>query len=589
MTIPEPAHTWIAQLVPMLTPARIHWMDGSEEERALLEAHAVQEGVLLPLDPVRNPRSYLHRSRPDDTARTEQVTFICSEDPSQAGPTGRWWAPEEARAELGELLQGAMSGRTMYVVPFLLGPPGSPFARVGVQVTDSVYVALSLRIMTRVGKVAWDAFPADGHFTRCVHALRDLDPAHRAICHFPEQDTVWSVGSGYGGNALLPKKCVALRLASVRARDDGWLAEHMLILAVQAPGAPVRYVAAAFPSQCGKTNLAMVTPPPALARKGWRTWTVGDDIAWLRPGADGRLWAVNPEAGFFGVAPGTSHATNPVAMRSMAHDTIFTNVALRADGTPWWEGHDEPPGAGLLDWQGRPCDGHAPAAHPNARFTAPLRNCPNLSPHAGDPQGVPIDAILFGARRPTTMPLVCEARDWTHGVFLGATLCSETTAAATGPHGELRHDPMAMLPFLGYHLGDYLQHWLDVGRRLTAPPRIFGVNWFRRTREGAYAWPGYGENLRVVGWALDRADGRHEGTRTPFGTVPAPGELDTEGLVGADLTQAMAVDPNEARAEAEEQRRFILSLAERCPGPMRTEAERLHAEANAGGKVLIPT
>jgi phosphoenolpyruvate carboxykinase (GTP) len=587
MDVPRTVQEWVDDVRGVLQPARVHWCDGSEAEREALEREAVASGVLMPL---ALPGGWLHRSHPDDVARTEHLTFVCSRDEADAGPTNRWWNPVEARARLTELFRGSMRGRTMYVVPFVMGPPGSRFRKVGVQVTDSVYVALSMRIMTRMGAVAWDSWPQDGAFTRCLHGLGDLSPERRFICHFPEDDAVWSIGSGYGGNALLGKKCMALRLAGVHARREGWLAEHMLILGVQPPGGPVRYVAAAFPSQCGKTNLAMITPPPAFAARGWRCWTVGDDIAWLRPGADGRLWAVNPEAGFFGVVPGTNHATNPAATDMIARETIFTNVALRPDRTPWWEGHDAPAVEGIVDWRGQPWDGRTPAAHPNSRFTAPARNCPTISPHWEDPQGVPIDAILFGARRPGVIPLVHEARDWRHGVFLGATMSSETTAAATGAVGVLRHDPMAMLPFCGYHLGDYLSHWLDVGGALARPPRIFGVNWFRREATGGFAWPGFGENLRVLDWILGRCDGARAAVDTPLGAVPAPGALDLEGLSLAPgaLETLLGWDAAELASEARTRMEFLDGLGPRCPAALRAEGARLGAAASAHGKATIP-
>ena len=589
MEAPLAVRNWIAELQSVLQPAHVHWCNGSDTEREALEREAVASGVLQPLA-ASLPGCFLHRSHPDDVARTEHLTFICSATKDDAGPTNNWWAPDEAREKLTELFRGSMKGRTMFVVPFVMGPPDSPFRKVGVQVTDSVYVALNMRIMTRMGDVAWRAWLPDGAFTRCLHSLGDLSPERRYICHFPDDNAIWSIGSGYGGNALLGKKCLALRIASVLGRDEGWLAEHMLILAVQPPGGRVSYIAAAFPSQCGKTNLAMVVPPPALAAKGWKCWTVGDDIAWLRPGADGRLWAVNPEAGFFGVAPGTSHTSNPSAMNSIQRDTLYTNVAVAPDGTPWWEGHDSPAPDGLLDWRGRPWDKSGPAAHPNSRFTAPARNCPTIAPNWEDPQGVPIDAILFGARRPTVMPLVNEARDWTHGVFLGGTLASETTAAATGKVGVLRQDPMAMLPFCGYHLGDYLQHWLDVGAALTHPPRIFGVNWFRTDENGAFAWPGFGDNLRVLAWILDRCDGTGAGRETPWGVVPAEGALALEGttVTPSTLARLLTSEPADIAAEAATRAAFLDTLGERCPSAIKAEASRLSAAAVAWGKSLSP-
>jgi phosphoenolpyruvate carboxykinase (GTP) len=579
MRATEAAREWVGTMAALLTPDAVEWLDGSETERARLEARAVDEGVLLPLDATRLPGCFLHRSAPNDVARTEQLTFVCTERREDAGPTNNWMSPDEARARLTDIFRGAMRGRTLYVVPFVMGPPGSPFSRVGVQVTDSVYVALNMRMMTRMGDVAWDELErrGGGDFTRCLHALATLDPERRYICHFPQDNAIWSVGSGYGGNALLGKKCLALRIASALGRDEGWLAEHMLIVGIQPPEGPTRYVAAAFPSQCGKTNLAMLVPPPSMAAAGWKVFTVGDDIAWLRPGPDGRLWAVNPEAGFFGVAPGTSARTTPNAMATIRSNTVYTNVALREGGDVWWEGHDDPPGEGLVDWQGRPWDGTSKAAHPNSRFTAPARQCPSLSPVWEDPQGVPLDAILFGARRPRVMPLVFETRDWAHGTYLGATMASETTAAATGAVGVLRRDPMAMLPFCGYHIADYFAHYLRVGASLSRPPRVFGVNWFRVGADGSFLWPGFGDNLRVLRWVLERCDGTGHARSTPIGMVPTPEALDTEGLEMSPgvLAQLLAVDADEWFDELKDQRVFLEGLGDRVPARIFEEHQRL--------------
>lgn len=566
MQVPASVREWVAQMVELCRPDEVVWCDGSEEERDRLTRRAVKAGVLLPLNAETHPGCYLHRSDPSDVARTEKSTFVCTRDREDAGPNNNWIAPDEAHATLTGLFRGVMRGRTMYVVPFLMGVPGSPHAKVGIELTDSVYVALSMGTMTRMGAVAL-AELRDDDFTRCLHSVGDLDADRRYICHFPETNEVWSVNSGYGGNALLGKKCLALRLASWMGRKEGWLAEHMLIVGIQDPTGHTTWVAGAFPSACGKTNLAMLVPPPAMRAAGWRVWTVGDDIAWLRPGPDGRLWAVNPENGFFGVVPGTSSKTNPNAVATMDRNTIYTNVALRPDGTPWWEGHDEPPPAtGMLDWQGRPwTPGNGPAAHPNSRFTAPVSQCPSMSPLWESPRGVPIDAILFGARRADTVPLVCEARDWRHGTLMGSMLASETTAAATGKVGVLRHDPMAMLPFCGYNLGDYLAHWLSVGQRLTHPPRIYSVNWFRTGPNGKFLWPGFGDNLRVLAWVAARCRGEGGATETPIGRVPA--SLDLQGTtVSADtLRQLLTVDADAWADAFDEQAEYLRGYGSRVP------------------------
>jgi phosphoenolpyruvate carboxykinase (GTP) len=570
---------WVAECARLTNPDRIVWCDGSEAERRRLTDEAVAAGVLIPLNREKRPGCYLHRSNPNDVARTEEVTFICSPTKDGAGVTNNWMAPDEAYAKLGALLKGSMAGRTMYVIPYVMGPLGSPFAKVGVEITDSIYVVLSMRIMTRMGRAALEMLGDSDHFNRGLHCTLDLDPKKRFICHFPQDNTIWSVGSGYGGNALLSKKCFALRIASTLGRKEGWLAEHMLIVGIQNPAGQTRYIAAAFPSACGKTNLAMLTPPPAL--KGWKVFTVGDDIAWLRIGPDGGLWAINPEAGYFGVAPGTSAKSNANAMRLVEHDTLFTNVAQTPDGDIWWEGMDSAPPAGLLDWQGRPWtpESGAKAAHPNSRFTAPMSNNPVLSPHANDPRGVPISAIVFGGRRANTMPLVLESFDWAHGVFMGATMGSETTAAAAGKVGVVRRDPMAMLPFCGYNIGEYLGHWLELAGRLKNPPRIFMVNWFRKSAEGDFLWPGFGDNLRVLKWMLDRIHNGADGFRTPVGIAPHPKDLDLTGLEISpeQLRQALAVDRGEWRQELASAGEFFDKIGTALPEALRRQHRTLAA------------
>ena len=570
---------WVEEVARLTRPTRVFWCDGSEDERARLTERAVRERILIPLNDRQRPGCYLHRSHPSDVARTEDATFICTPTREQAGPTNNWMAPEETYQRLRHWLQGSMRGRTMYVVPYLMGPPGSEFARVGVELTDSIYVALNMRIMTRMGRPALDAQGDAAGFNRGLHCTLDLSPQRRLICHFPQDNAVWSVGSGYGGNALLSKKCFALRIASWFGRREGWLAEHMLILGLQSPQGATTYVAAAFPSACGKTNLAMLTPPRSL--DGWRVFTVGDDIAWLRVGSDGRLWAVNPEAGYFGVAPGTNARSNPNAMRMVEHDTIFTNVALTPDGDVWWEGIGLDPQRGTLDWQGTPWVPHSghPAAHPNSRFTTPMTNNPVLSPHAGDPQGVPISAIIFGGRRATTVPLVMEAFDWKHGVYLGATMGSETTAAATGQVGLVRRDPMAMLPFCGYHIADYFAHWLAMGPRLKRSPKIFMVNWFKKDAAGSFLWPGYGENLRVLKWIVDRVDGRAGAEDKPVGLVPRTSDINLEGLEMASerLRAAMAIERDDWSAELRSQDEFFYRLDCELPREIEVQHETLAA------------
>jgi phosphoenolpyruvate carboxykinase (GTP) len=576
---------WVDEISKLTTPDQVVYCDGSEEERDRLTRACLATGELIELNQQKLPGCYLHRSAAHDVARTEHLTFVCTPEKDDAGPNNNWMSPSDAKAKLTPLYQGAMKGRTMYVVPFLMGPPGSKFSKVGVEITDSKYVVLNMRIMTRVGQVAMEHLGASDDFTRCLHSLGDLSPERRFIMHFPEENTVWSIGSGYGGNALLGKKCMALRIASWLGKKEGWLAEHMLILGLTTPEGTKRYITAAFPSACGKTNLAMLVPPPSLP--GWKAETIGDDIAWLRPGDDGRLYAVNPESGFFGVVPGTSRKTNPNAFDMIQRNTIFTNVALRPDGTPWWEGHDDPPPAQAIDWQGRPWTPSSTerAAHPNSRFTTPAAQCASISPEFENPKGVPIDAMLFGARRQRRVPLIYQSRSWQHGTFLGATLSSETTAAATGKVGVLRRDPMAMLPFCGYNMGDYFGHWLTVGKKLKNPPLIFRTNWFRTDDNGKFLWPGFGDNLRVLKWILERCEGHGKATETPIGWTPTIDGIDRKGLDLSDDAMAMLlkVDPAEWAEAVHDQETFLRSFGSRLPKGIQDEhdgvAHRIHDAA----------
>ncbi|HXR24587.1 MAG TPA: phosphoenolpyruvate carboxykinase (GTP) [Candidatus Binataceae bacterium] len=570
LTLNPALNQWIKGAAELTRPERIVVCDGSEAERERLTREAVAAGVLIGLSPEKRPGCYLHRSNPNDVARTEDVTFVCTPSREDAGVTNNWMAPAEAYDKLGAMLRDSMRGRTMYVIPYVLGPLGSPFAKVGIEISDSIYVALSMGIMTRMGRAALEMLGSGKDFNRGLHCTLDLDPSRRFICHFPQDNTIWSVGSGYGGNALLSKKCFALRIASWLGRTEGWMAEHMLIVGLRNPAGETRYIAAAFPSACGKTNLAMLLPPAALS--GWQVFTVGDDIAWLRIGPDGGLWATNPEFGYFGVAPGTSAKSNPNALATFQRNSLFTNVAMTPDGDVWWEGMDVPAPRDLLDWRGRlwQKDSGEKAAHPNSRFTAPMTNNPVLSAHAEDPQGVPISAIVFGGRRATTMPLVLESTDWTHGVFMGATMGSETTAAAAGKVGVVRRDPMAMLPFCGYNVGEYLGHWLEMRQRITRPPRLFMVNWFRKDAQGDFLWPGYGENLRVLKWMLDRIDGRAQGHQTAVGIVPAAADLDLTGLEIAprQLQEALAINPDEWKSEMESAGEFLRKIGPTLPASL---------------------
>jgi len=570
-------NSWVAEVAKLTKPANIVWCDGSEQERHRFTEQAVAAGTLIPLNPQKLPGCYLHRSHPNEVARVEHLTFICTKTQLAAGPTNNWMAPDEAYAKLRKLFDGSMKGRTMYVIPYVMGPVSSPHAKIGVELTDSIYVVLNMRMMTRMGSDALEMLGDSNDFNRGLHSVGDLDPERRFICHFPEDNTIWSIGSGYGGNALLGKKCLALRIGSYLGKSEGWLAEHMLILGVESPEGQTTYVAAAFPSACGKTNFAMMIPPKRFA--GWRVWTVGDDIAWMHVGKDGRLWAMNPEAGYFGVVPGTNSQSNPNAMKMISRDTIYTNVALTPDGDVWWEGKDGEVPEELIDWRGRPWKKGSPekAAHPNSRFTSPMKNNPALSKHINDPEGVPLSAVIFGGRRSDTVPLVLQAFNWAHGVFLGATMGSETTAAATGKVGVVRRDPMAMLPFCGYNMGEYFQHWLNMQRKIESPPKIFEVNWFRKGTDGKFLWPGYGENMRVLKWIVDRAEGKVGGQETMLGWVPKAGDFDLAGLdIEPDVVnQATSIDMGQWKTELESLEDFFQLFGESMPRTLLLERQLL--------------
>jgi phosphoenolpyruvate carboxykinase (GTP) len=563
---------WVESVCALTQPRHVHWCEGTEAEARELTAQLVRSRELQALNAEHFPGCHLYRSNPNDVARVEHLTYICTRSQEDAGPNNHWMDPQQAHERMRALFRGCMRERTLYVIPYCMGPLDSPLARCGVEITDSAYVVLNMLIMTRAGRAALERIAREGRFVRGLHSIGELDPERRFIMHFPEELAIESYGSGYGGNALLGKKCHALRIASWQARSEGWLAEHMLIVGVQNPRGETHYVACAFPSACGKTNLAMLIPPASLP--GWRVFTVGDDIAWLHPGADGRLWAINPESGYFGVVPGTNPQTNRNAYQMIRRDTLFTNVGLTADNQPWWEGLVS--GKPVLDWQGRPYDPtHGPAAHPNSRFTVSARRNPSYSPHAEDAGGVPITALVFGGRRREVAPLVYEARDWQHGVLVGASVASETTAAAVGQVGVTRRDPMAMQPFCGYNFGDYWRHWLEVGAQLARPPRMYHVNWFRRDAGGRFLWPGYGENLRVLAWMLDRCTGRAEAAESAIGWLPRAGDLDTEGLDLAPgaLAALLTVDPALWRRELAEIREYLAKYGKRLPAAMLAELE----------------
>ena len=571
---------WVQEMTNLCRPDGIYWCNGSKEERKALTEEAVAKEVLIKLNQKKLPGCYLHRSNPNDVARVEQSTYICTVDEEQAGPTNNWMAPKEMYQKLRGYAAGAMRGRTLYVVPYLMGPPGSPLTKIGIELTDSIYVVLSMGTMTRMGDVAYEQLGDNDEFNRGLHSMLDVNPERRYIAHFPQDNAIISVGSNYGGNVLLGKKCLALRIGSYLGRQEGWLAEHMLILRLESPTGEKTYVAAAFPSACGKTNFAMMIPPAQF--KGWKIRTIGDDIAWMKPGPDGRLYAINPETGYFGVVPGTNSKSNPNGVEMISRDTLFTNVAQTPDLDVWWEGKDGPPPKECLDWRGNKWTpaSKEKAAHPNSRFTTPMTNNPVLAPEIDDPQGVPISAIIFGGRRSDTMPLVFQAFNWVHGVYVGATMGSEMTAAAVGGAGQVRRDPMAMLPFCGYHMGDYFRHWINMHRLIKHPPRIFHVNWFRKNSNGEFLWPGFGENMRVLKWIVDRCHGRIDAEECPLGWVPNARSFDLKGLPGFTperFEHIQSIKDDEWRREILHQEELFMKLYSHLPKELIFQRELLTA------------
>lgn len=578
--------TWVDDMVALCKPDQIVWIDGSEEQLASLRAQAIASGEMEELNQEKLPGCLLHRTLQNDVARVEARTFICSKNEEDAGPTNNWCAPQEMYAKLTPMYDGVMKGRTMYVIPYSMGPIGSPLAKVGVELSDSIYVVLNMDIMTRMGKAAFENLgEVSNDFVRGLHSKANVDPENRYIVHFPEDNTIWSINSAYGGNVLLGKKCFALCIASYQGKNEGWMAEHMLILGIENPQGEVTYITAAFPSACGKTNLAMLIPPDIYAKQGYKVWTVGDDIAWLKPGKDGRLYAINPENGFFGVAPGTNVKSNFNALESTKKNTIFTNVVHNLDdNSVWWESLDKNPPENAIDWLGKPWNGKTSAdkgAHPNSRFTAPAVNCPCISKEFNNPEGVPISAMIFGGRRAKTAPLVYQSRSWEHGVFVGSTMASETTAAATGAVGVVRRDPMAMLPFCGYHMGDYFKHWLEMGETLgDKAPKIFNVNWFRTDDEGNFIWPGFGDNMRVLMWIVDRCNGKADAVETPIGYEPKPEEINVEGLEGITLETVkdlLTVDKDLWKEEAKGIHEFFAGFGGKLPKALEKELVTLEA------------
>ena len=577
--------SWVDEMIALCKPDNVVWIDGSEEQLNALTEEALATGEMEKLNEEKLPGCLLHRTLQNDVARVEARTFICSRDEKDAGPTNNWCDPQEMYAKLTPMYDGVMKGRTMYVIPYSMGPIGSPLAKVGVELTDSIYVVLNMDIMTRMGVHAFENLgETSNDFVRGLHSKADINPDNRYIVHFPEDNTIWSINSAYGGNVLLGKKCFALRIASYQGKNEGWMAEHMLILGIENPQGEVKYITAAFPSACGKTNLAMLIPPAVYKDQGYKVWTVGDDIAWMKPGADGRLYAINPENGFFGVAPGTNAKSNFNALESTRKNTIFTNVAHNMDdNTVWWEGLDKNPPANAIDWLGKPWNGKESTekgAHPNSRFTAPAKNCPCISPEFDNPQGVPVSAMVFGGRRAKTAPLVYQSFDWNHGVFVGSTMASETTAAATGAVGVVRRDPMAMLPFCGYHMGDYFKHWLEMGEKLgDKAPKIFNVNWFRTDDEGHFIWPGFGDNMRVLMWILDRCEGKVDAVETAIGYEPKAEDINIEGLdIDLDVVKGLLeVDVDLWKEEAKGIEEFYAKFGDRLPAELAKQLEALKA------------